>query len=573
MYQMKNQKKKFKSVIRRIIWIPMVAMIGIWAVTMTASIYSLLNVQQRTIERNVNALQISLNQLENTLDQIEKMYINYINEEECHAYLSRCTVQTPKEDMLVYEGKARFWVNKQANMFDFVQTAFVYYENTGFIQFRGISNFEVQSYMRRNLLRENKGTLNHWILKEIGEKQYLMYIFNYKNFYAGEWISVDDISDTLGLRSDVYLGRVYLMDMNHVNTMSDRNLNSAIAGQTENQREFLIDGNTYYNYTVSGQNINLYLGILIKKTDMFTSVPFETWVIFGAAFLSVFGVCVVVLWLRRRIADPVKDLNDAMRIIADGNVDYRLQPPMLKYENEFDRLANHFNDMMDKLDEVQFKLYETTIKEQQTELKYISQQIRPHFILNALNIIYTYDETEFSLVKKMVMYLTAYFRYIVNLKVDFVEVWQELDHIKNYLNIQKERYPDRFDYFVEYEAKTKNMLIPPLIIQTFVENCVKYGMLDDKLVFFYVLVSVKDNRITLFIADTGHGFSDEVLEKLNDFIQTRQPRNDLGVGIQNAIERLDILYDHDVEILFNNAFSGGATVKIVLPVKKNQEDV
>ena len=231
-----------------------------------------------------------------------------------------------------------------------------------------------------------------------------------------------------------------------------------------------------------------------------------------------------------------------------------------------------FNETMDRLQEAEYSLYESSMKEQRTKLMYISQQIRPHFILNALNIIYTYEEHEFPLVKKLVLYLTQYFRYVVNLNQDFVELGKEMRHIQNYLNIQKERYGDRFEAFVEFEPEVEDVLVPPLIIQTFAENCIKYGMRNEDKTYIYVLAGKEGERLHLMIADTGNGFSQTKLEQLNHFIQRGEGGENIGVGIRNAIERMDILYHSGVEVKLRNAVTGGAVIDIYLPLRENDEE-
>ena len=147
-----------------------------------------------------------------------------------------------------------------------------------------------------------------------------------------------------------------------------------------------------------------------------------------------------------------------------------------------------------------------------------------------------------------------------------MEVEKELRHVENYLNIQKERYQDRFEFFVEWEIQTERLLIPPLIIQTFVENCIKYAIKHEGTVFIYALASIEKDRLKLMVADTGPGFSKQALEQIRQFIKTREIREELGVGIQNAIERLDILYEGQVEVTVRNALSGGAVVELYLPM-------
>ena len=84
--------------------------------------------------------------------------------------------------------------------------------------------------------------------------------------------------------------------------------------------------------------------------------------------------------------------------------------------------------------------------------------------------------------------------------------------------------------------------------------------------FVYVLANEQDGLLKLVIADSGNGFSGEVLEKIETFIKTREYCDDLGIGIQNAIERMDILYGKHVDVHIHNALYGGAVVELFLPL-------
>ena len=227
---------------------------------------------------------------------------------------------------------------------------------------------------------------------------------------------------------------------------------------------------------------------------------------------------------------------------------------------------------MDKVNELEFNLYETRLREQDIQMKYISQQIRPHFILNALNVIYTYDEDEFPLVKKMVIYLVNYFRYIVNLKKDFVELRYEFRHVENYLNIQKERTQNKIDFYVEWEHSVSDVLIPPLILQTFVENSIKYAVSDNKL---YIIIRgyEEDGKLKIVISDTGQGFGEQTLQSIRTFLETREDDGQLGVGIVNTVQRMDILYHGEESLTVGNTESGGACIEICLPLLRNEEPI
>lgn len=559
------ENKKFQSIVRRVVLLPMSVMTVFVCITIVSCVIGFINMRQQMIDSNISSLQISQNQMENLLKQIDHAFIEYWNSDDSYAYLKGYSRNTPREQYLVHESDAIHWIITLSNGYEEVQGAFVYYENIGNYLFRGNTNPAMNAYFKARV-QSGHSNSNCWELATINGQQYLLTVKHYNRFYGGVWIPVDKLAQSLNLYSEGYRGMVYLIDSNRRCSLTDTGINRFLMKEGKAVPRFTIENQTIYNYTAAGTQEDITLGILIPQTSLIEDIPLLNKGIFVLAMLSVLMVPVLVLWLRRKIAIPVRAIDDAMQLIGEGNMDYRITMPDKKAYDEFDRLFARFNQMMDELNELEFNLYKTKLKEQQTELKYISQQIRPHFILNALNIIYTYEDNEFPLVRKMVLYLTEYFRYIVNLRVDFVEVGQELRHVENYLNIQKERYLDRFDFFVEWEVAAQKLLLPPLIIQTFVENCIKYGMAGDRKTFIYALASRKEHSLHLMIADTGNGFSEETLVRLGQFIDTREHQEGLGVGIENAIERMDILYEQRVEVRVRNALSGGAVVELLLPL-------
>ena len=559
--------RKFRSVLRDLSVIPIFAMIVTLVICVIACIYSFRNTQEQLAERNQASLRIAMNQLNNLEERIEQPFLEFVAQNENHAFLRRCTEDTPPEKTVRYESNVRKWLDEQVNTFREVQKAFVYYENMGKFQFRGTQGFDVQRYIIEQLSGE-AGQLvpNQWQLLCIDKKCYVLYLFQTNHFSGGVWISADNLYTELGLDSEAYPGTVYIVDADGKNTYPEEKLNFSIA--SDPAASTFREGRTEYrNYVEMEPKEMLSIGFLSPQVTLFGRLPLASRLLFSGAFLAALLVMIVILWLRKQIVRPMRDVDEGMKLIAEGNLDYRLPTTDSRTYNEFDRLAMHFNAMMDELRETQFTLYETKLRAQKTKLRYISQQIRPHFILNALNIIYTYDESEFHLVKKMVMYLTRYFRYIVNLNRDFVEVCDELEHSRNYLKIQKERYPNRLDFLVECEVRAEKVLIPPLIIQTFLENSIKYGMKDEGQSFFFVNVTVKEETAEIFIADTGKGFDDETLLKINRFLENRQEVSGLGVGIRNVIERLDILYNGKAELKFWNEEDGGATILISIPAR------
>ena len=200
-------------------------------------------------------------------------------------------------------------------------------------------------------------------------------------------------------------------------------------------------------------------------------------------------------------------------------------------------------------------------------MRYLTKQIQPHFILNTLNILYSYEPEEYPLIQKMILCLAKYFRYIVKVDQPFVPLYQELEHIRNYFEIQKARYPEIFYTYMEMGDELEEAQVPPLLVQNFVENSIKYALRMDSKVKIYVLAERVDKaRMCIRIADTGKGMPEETLAAIECFKKEKLSQKELGIGIQNAIERLSVIYGDDADICVYNSIEGGATVDIFMPV-------
>ena len=261
--------------------------------------------------------------------------------------------------------------------------------------------------------------------------------------------------------------------------------------------------------------------------------------------------------------------------IEQGNLDYRISTKKTD-GREFDRINQNFNKMMEQVTDLRIDVYEKELAQKNIKMQYLSQQIQPHFILNAMNVLYSYEPEEYELSQKMIKCISKYFRHIVYANDTFVELYQEMEHIQNYFEIQKARFPDMFFAIVEYDEALKTVLIPPLLIQNFTENAIKHSLKIGKKIEIFVIGEkiTKDGQdwMRIRIADTGEGISDEALEQIEEFRRTGIAQPKLGVGIQNAIERMKYLYlDNGSIHIERDPHYSGTNIELIVPVKYPKE--
>lgn len=544
-------EKRYHSIIKRVVLWPLVIMLFLSAAVFTVAVLFYNQTKEREVDSRIAMMDSGYAQLESIMKQCEYTLARYFSVEVASGILRNLPETASPEDYILPEADSIHYLEMLDDAQEMVDGILLYFPNISRMNFRGFRQMELKDILSEQLL-DQTAVYNQWHLVS-AEQTYLVYIMKSGDACCGCWMNADNVLNRLGLQSsDLYTGIVFFEDVFGNNSLQDK------------------DG--YHVYYTKNTNHAVYMGLVIRSRSFFEQLSLPQRMVFLLAVFGFLATVIVVLWLNHRISKPILQLVDAMDRYGNGEVEYRLEERNARTTDEFDLLGHSLNEMMDKVNELEFNLYETRLREQDIQMKYISQQIRPHFILNALNVIYTYDEDEFPLVKKMVIYLVNYFRYIVNLKKDFVELRYEFRHVENYLNIQKERTQNKIDFYVEWEHSVSDVLIPPLILQTFVENSIKYAVSDNKL---YIIIRgyEEDGKLKIVISDTGQGFGEKTLQSIRTFLETREDDGQLGVGIVNTVQRMDILYHGEESLTVRNAESGGACIEICLPLLRNEEMV
>ncbi|NCG67550.1 sensor histidine kinase [Bacillus coagulans] len=184
------------------------------------------------------------------------------------------------------------------------------------------------------------------------------------------------------------------------------------------------------------------------------------------------------------------------------------------------------------------------IKEEanKAEWKALQTKINPHFLFNALNAIASTTRRNPDKARKLIMNLSGFMRYNLELADDFIDINKELQQVRDYIEIEKARFGSRLQ--VEYEIDAVSVLIPSLIIQPLVENAINHGILKVKGPGI-VKISVKEvgNKVRISVADTGAGIPEEVIEHV---YQDNMPVTQ--IGLYNVHRRVKLIYGNGLAI-------------------------
>jgi len=427
------------------------------------------------------------------------------------------------------------------------------------------------------------------------DPQQLIGIFEYRNTFYGASFKLSEILENMRLEKSSnivafakrdadnfkFLGREPELLQAAGTETDDRNSedNSGIAviSVPVNDNNITVNGKRYIVLSSESAHSDLVLVDLVSREMLDQLLPGYMRILFVISIIFLLCIPILFIAFSKWLVRPVNILIDAINIVDQGNLDFRIDKRTGTYE--FDLLNNNFNEMMDSVKDLKINVYEKELEKQDIRLQYLSQQIQPHFILNAMNIIYSYEPEEYDLIQKMVLCLSKYFRFIVNANSPYVRVKDELEHIENYLTIQKIRYGERIRFRVETDEAAANAVMPPLMVQNLVENVIKYALKDEGPVDVFVnageiMADGPDRKVNISIRDTGNGLKDETLELIRRFQETKIRQEGLGVGIQNTIERLELFFGADASFYagrWNN--DEGTEIILSFPMKKGNDDI
>lgn len=178
------------------------------------------------------------------------------------------------------------------------------------------------------------------------------------------------------------------------------------------------------------------------------------------------------------------------------------------------------------------------------QLKMLRYQINPHFLFNVLNSIYTLIDENTEKAKKLVIDMSEYYRYTLNKQQHTVSIEKEVESITKYLEIQKTRFEEDFQYEISVEEAVKSVIIPSFLIHLLIENAVKYGTrtVKEKLIIRLSITLV--NKI-LFIRVSNTG------KILNARTAGEKNIDGTGNGIENLKNRLSLYYDDNYSFSLN----------------------
>lgn len=202
--------------------------------------------------------------------------------------------------------------------------------------------------------------------------------------------------------------------------------------------------------------------------------------------------------------------------------------------SEIQILTKEYNNLIDRI----FVLTEDIEKKEEQkrtyQVKALQSQINPHFLYNTLDtILWLVEFGENEKAIKVTKNLGMLLRNSLNIDEDFVKLDKEIEHAKNYLDIQKIRYDNKFTYEFIKKIETSSLYVPKLILQPIIENAIYHGIREKKSKsYIKIIVEKNPEYLIIKIIDNGLGPKEK-----KENIPTKLG----GIGMENVNYRIKLL--------------------------------
>lgn len=271
--------------------------------------------------------------------------------------------------------------------------------------------------------------------------------------------------------------------------------------------------------------------------------------------------------LSQLIAKPIMGLTKYMKKVKEGSLDIEFQ---VNSEDEIGMLSSGFNAMIRRIQELLTNINWEQKKKREYELALIQAQIKPHFLYNTLDVIYTLSEMGRTRdVQRTTKALADFYRAALSKGRETISIEEEIRNVKDYLSIQRIRYSDVFTFEFNIQNEVLSGLIPKLTIQPLIENAIYHGLkTKGSLGLLTVTGELVDHRIKIVVADDGVGMEPDRLEALVK--RTDSPQDAIGYGLRNVNDRIQLYYGEEYGLQIKSELGQGTEVTLWLPFQREE---
>lgn len=321
------------------------------------------------------------------------------------------------------------------------------------------------------------------------------------------------------------------------------------------------DGITFYIEPIAETGLFLVLG----RESVFTQDVTNTMigVITVMAFFSLLICMLAAGVMSNYLTAPIKRLSEAMRRVENGDLEVQIKNSR---RDELGQLSDSFDVMAKELKENIALQMRKQAELNDSNIAMMNAQLNPHFLYNTLDTMkWVAKAHHVPEVATLASGLAKILRTSISEK-KMITLAEEISLINAYMEIQKIRFDGNFSYDVEIPAELEECMVPKLIVQPIVENAIIHGLRGRENGHIFVNAYAEGQVLYIDVQDDGCGIDGDVLRLLRGREREKLKGH---IGFYNVDTIIRLCYGEEYGLSAENQASGGARVKITLPVRRS----
>jgi two-component system sensor histidine kinase YesM len=417
---------------------------------------------------------------------------------------------------------------------------------------------KIKDYLSCATMSSDTQALASWRPFQLSDRVVLIYSMNYMNTSLSALLDLNELIDDIRLHSGLE-GRLAFTDS--AGNPYAFQPNAAAADAPASGPPIMEPVGDY----------DLQLVFYPEDYSFFRNLDLIQILLFALAIFIILLLPVCWYFLQKQFFRPLESLTKSIQKSDHGNLPIEVSEDSCVLEIR--QLSASFNEMIGVIKDLKIISYEQQLEMQQAQLQYLQLQIRPHFYLNYMNILYSLAENkECTKMQEIILSLSQYIRYTFRDIYNMVPLSTELSMATGYVELHRQNSSCPAEIAVEVGENTAVLPIPPFSVLTFIENSIKHARTHGGPLRIEVSSSILKSEdgvyLNLSIQDNGGGFPKEQLALLNQTANVFYSSE--HIGIPNIRHRLSLIYHDTYSLSFFNQEQSGC-VELFIPVKESEE--
>ncbi|WP_172455468.1 histidine kinase [Paenibacillus sp. BIHB 4019] len=414
-----------------------------------------------------------------------------------------------------------------------------------------------------------------WVMKQSTSQQYPSLIY-YQKIYNSQFskqigimeIKVSDdvinmLMEKIKTKKDDRVliispdSKLLFGDLDHTEEVQLVQKSASAIIQESKSGHYIVRGKRLLSNMVTVESLDVVVISYTNEKGVFENLKKELQFVALGGVICLFMLSAVYYWIVSSLTKRIVKLSRHMRRVGFDNLS--MYTERTNDRDEIDYLTSSYNAMLQRIDDLVNKVHREELLRKEADYKVLQAQIKPHFLYNTLESIRMMAEVnEAPEVANFTHTFGKLIRYSLSNDKFETTLHDELEHVRNFLQIHKIRVGERLDYAIEVDARINRFVCPRFILQPLVENSIIHGLSRLRKQWMIRLRIYEENGyLKVEIKDNGVGIEADRLRMIQGVLHgeldlERLQTESGGLGVYNVHERIKSFYGNQSGLSLNS---------------------